>query len=360
MRVAQLTPFFPPHLGGVEFHVKELSEELARRGHDVRVVTTDVPGGSAGCSVDVRRLNALPVPYAPLVPRLSSKLRAAVEGFDVVHSHLPPPFFSAKAPDLPHVLTYHCDFELPPKLLGLEVPGALDSAARSVYRGLYGSVVDDSDAVIATTESYAETSPLLSGKGRSVVPNGVDPERFRFSLDKEPRMLFVGRLSASKGVYDLLDAAPRILDETPVEEVRLVGSGEEERSLRRRAETLDGVTLTGPLGFEELAREYERAACTVLPSKSRLEAFGIVQLESMASGTPVLTSDAPGIREVPVEGETGLLFEPGDPGSLAAAADRLFSMDMEAMGRAARDLVEERYTWVSVADRVEQVYRGVT
>lgn len=361
MRVAQLTPYFPPHLGGVEFHVKELSEELARRGHEVRVVTTDVPGGGCGCSVDVERLGAVPLPYAPVVPSLTSKLREATRGFDVVHSHLPPPFFSARAPEMPHVATYHCDFELPPKLLGVKVPGPLDSLLSGLYGRLYGPTLRGCDAVVATTESYAETSNLLGGLDYRVIPNGVRPERFRFSLDKEPVMLFVGRLSASKGVDDLLAAAPRILRETPVEEIRIAGDGEEAGALRRGAERreLADVKFLGALEFEELVEEYSSAACTVLPSKSRLEAFGLVQLESMASGTPVIASDTPGVREV-VEGDgTGVLFEPGEPDALAEAAARLLSMDAEEMGRRGRDLVEEKYTWERVGERVERVYYEV-
>lgn len=359
MRVAQLTPYFPPHLGGVEFHVKELAEELAARGHDVEVFTTDVPGGGCGSDVEVTRFSALPLPYAPLVPGLSLRLDRLLDGYDVVHSHLPPPFFTAAAPGENHVATYHCDFEVPETLSRVPVPSPVRGFSESLYDALYGPDVERCDAVIATTESYAETSDVLRDLDYRVVPNGVRPDEFTYSLDKEPYALFVGRLAASKGVTDLVDAAPRMLRETGLEEVRIVGEGEEEKTLRRRAADVHGVRLLGSLPFEELKEQYAGASLVVLPSTSRLEAFGIVQLEAFASGTPVLASDVPGVREVGVEGETSLLFEPGDPESLADAAADLLSRDTEAMGRAARELVEERYTWSGVAERVEAVYRDV-
>lgn len=359
MRVAQLTPYFPPHIGGVEFHVKELSEELAARGHDVEVFTTDVPGGTCDATIPVTRLSAIPVPYAPLVPRLSTRLRDLVDGFDVVHSHLPPPFFTAAAPDTaPHVATYHCDIEIPDTLGGLPVPDTARDLAEDLYDRRYGPDITSLDRVIATTESYATTSPIIRDLDCAVVPNGVRPDEFRFTLDKDPVLLFVGRLASSKGVDDLLDAAPRILADTPIEEIRIVGEGEEERNLKKRARALglDGVTFTGSVPFRKLKQYLAEAACLVLPSTSRLEAFGIVQLEAFASGTPVVASDIPGVREVGIPGETGALFRPGEPDDLAEAVADVLSGDVEEMGRRARNLVEEKYTWGAVADGVEEIY----
>lgn len=366
MRIAQLTPYYPPHTGGVEVYVRELTNMLRDRGHDVSVYTTDV-GTSDDTDRQVKRFRALPLDYAPFVPHLSTKLDRALESVDLVHTHLPPPFFAAAAPDYPHVLTYHCDFVLPSQYHGLPIPSGVAAAAESLYRQRYRDTVESADKVIATTSRYAETSSMLRETSYQVIPAGVDPDQFTPRTEKEPALLFVGRLAASKGLDILLKAAPAILTETPIEEIRIVGDGEDRQRLERKARRLavsswtgssGGVSFLGLVSFDRLKCEYAHARATVLPSTSRLEAFGLVQLESMASGTPVVVSDIPGPNGVPEQGKTGFLFEPGDPKALTEAVDRLCSnTNPTVTARRARQYVEERYSWDQVTDQVEAVYQ---
>jgi glycosyltransferase involved in cell wall biosynthesis len=229
------------------------------------------------------------------------------------------------------------------------------------------------DAVVATTRTYAQTSRALwRREDVDVVPNAVDVARFapgpesaavrrRHELGTRRVALFVGRLTHHKGVEEFIRAARWTGDDVAH---LVVGDGPRRAALEAlaaRVAPARKVVFAGRVDAAELPQYYRTAAVGVLPSTSRLEAFGIAALECMASGRPVVVSDMPGVTEVIEPGATGLLAEPLDPQDLAEKIARLAS-DPElasAMGKAARARVEQRFTLRAVTDEVERVYARV-
>lgn len=371
IRIAQVAPYLHPHVGGVESHVEGVSAELARRGHDVTVLTSRLPGYAAQESLDGYRVVRVPQRVnlftTPVTPSLGRHLDAAAP--QLVHAHSPPPLSSwfaarwCRATRTPLVLTYHCDLEIP-------IPGG--GTIVEVYRRTLGRAsVRAASKVVATTRTYAETSRSLWHRNDvEVVPNAVDPDRFaprgdgarireRHGLGAGPVALFVGRLTHHKGIEEFIRAAAW----TGPDVVHLiVGDGPRRGALEAlaRAVAPDRIVFAGRAPAEDLPEYYRAATVGVLPSTSRLEAFGIAALECMASGRPVVVSDIPGVTEVIESGVSGLLSEPLDPQDLAEKI-RTLALDPElaaSMGKSARGRVLERFTLPRIVDRLEEVYRA--
>jgi glycosyltransferase involved in cell wall biosynthesis len=220
---------------------------------------------------------------------------------------------------------------------------------------MLSKALDRADEIIATTRSYAETSKLLKGREYHVIPNGIDLGEFQDSeVGKEPLIVFLGRLSLSKGV----DVLIRAMREVEVEaRCVIIGDGEEKKRFMKLAKDLEvNVEFTGFLPREEVVNYLKRASLLVLPSVSRLEAFGIVLLEAMACGTPVVASDIPGVRDV--ASEAGLLFPPGDHRKLAEIINELLSDEekIRKLGEKGKRIVREKYSWDVVIGRLIEVY----
>ncbi len=371
MRVVQVCPWFHPHVGGVETHVSGLARELVRRGHDVTVVTSRydraLPEREEWDGVHVVRAKTravwLRTPWAPATKAALAGLEA-----DVVHAHSPPPltsYYAARAcarRGVPLVVTVHCD---------IEVPTLFGPVIESLYRRtLEPATLRRAARLIVTTSTYAATSRAVWRFNPEVVPNAVDLHRYRPEVDggpvrekhrlapNESVVLAVGRMVPHKGMENLIEAAVHVR----YAKFLLVGGGPEIESLRLLAARLgvaDRVVFAGQVPGDVLPAYF--AACDVfaLPSVSRLEAFGIVALEAMATGKPVVVSDIPGVREVITDGTEGLLADPVNPEDLALKIRTLLADDRKRalMGRAGREAVERTYSIQGVVDRIERVYR---
>lgn len=372
MRVALVAPYFHPHVGGVESHVADVARELARRGHAVTVVTSRLAGTAPHerrHGYEVRRVRTRGILFStPIAPGLAAEL-GAIDRLDLIHSHSPPPLASWQAAraagrlGVPHVLTHHCDLEIP-------LPGG--AGLVELYRRTFErATLARTARVVATTRTYAATSRSLWRRPASVIPNPVDPERFtpdadaaeaRERLDLAGRRvaLFVGRLTHHKGVEEFVRAA-----EFTAPDVAHVVVGDGPR--RARLEALARAAPAGKVVFAGAAERRELpglyAACDVfcLPSTSRLEAFGIAALEAMATEKPVVLSNIPGVAELVDDGVNGLLADPVNARDLAAKMHAILD-DAEAaraMGKRGRARVLERFTLRAVVDQLEQVYREV-
>ncbi|MFJ1563702.1 glycosyltransferase family 4 protein [Streptomyces erythrochromogenes] len=372
--VLQITPYYPPHLGGLERVVLHLSRRLAER-HDVRVVTTTLGSGGAPRraredGVTVRRHRATEFAHTAIAPGLLGSLLAAPRGA-VLHAHcahalLPETVaLAARLRRQPFVLHFHLD---------VDASGRLGGLLPAYKKHVFGRVARAAAAVIVLTEQQArfvEEAYRVPPARVHVVPNGVGPEFFRpapapatapvgaataataTAAPRPLRLLYVGRLSAQKNIARLLDAIS--LAESPLR-LRVVGGGELDADLRARAAGLglgERVEFTGPLHDGDLLAAYADADVFVLPSDR--EGMPLAALEAMAAALPVLATDVPGNTEL-LRG-VGLLAAP-DPASLAAAVDRLAS-DPALRGRLAGRSAERarRHTWEEVTRQVEFVYR---
>jgi glycosyltransferase involved in cell wall biosynthesis len=372
MKIAQVTPYFYPHVGGVESHVLTLSERLVKNGHDVTVYTSNYENLKekdmfSGIKI-VRAKQIASIFATPITPKIKKAI--ATEDHDVVHAHTPPPltaYYAAKAVKrtrTPFVVTYHCDLELP-KLIG--------KIATAIYQRTFSRYTfKRADKIIVHTKTYGATSRTLWNFDEAVIPSAVNPQRFSKDLDfsKIEKMhdlsgkkvvLFVGRLVGHKGIDYLIDSATL----TP-KDVRyiIVGSGPYMDKLKKRArakEVEEKVIFTGKVPFDDIPRYFASCDVFVLPSISRLEAFGLVILEAMASSKPVIVSNIPGVTEVVAENVQGLHVEPMNAEDLAEKINTLLSdkQMQKRMGEAGRKKVEDEYTWDKVVGQIEEVYKAV-
>jgi glycosyltransferase involved in cell wall biosynthesis len=318
MRVIMLTTSYPRYDGDVAgVFLQEAVEDLRVRGLDVDVVSParfhdyGIAYGD-GVAGNLRRSPAKGV-FLPLF--LASFARAAREAgaeADLVHAHWLPSGLPALATGRPYVLTMHgTDAELARRLPALFRP-----------------IARRARLVIAVSESVARVARLLGSREMRIVPVGVTIPEETSEPDGPPRLLFVGRLSEEKGVPELLEAARGL-------PLTLVGDGP------LRSSVPEALGFVPPA---ELGKHLDRAAVVVCPS--RREGYGVVARQAMAHGRPVVATAVGGLAEAVVDGETGLLVEPGDVSALRGALERLLAdAPLRArMGAAGRERVRTRYS----------------
>lgn len=381
MRILHLGKYYAPQRGGIERHVQALAEWTAGHGAKVGVLVHQ-PGGrwrtrrETMAGVEVRRVGCIAAPlYTPIGPAFPLELARALDAFrpDILHLHLPNPsalaaLASPPARRLPWLVHWHAD--VPP-----DAPDWRVRAAYRAYRPFERAVLARAAAVIATSAAYRDASAALApwrsrtrvialgiadtadgGNGRAPWPDGAD-------TGAGLRLLAVGRLSYYKGFDVLIDALAR----TPRAVLLLIGSGESERALRQRANALgvtDRIAFAGEVDDNTLAGAYAGADALVLPSLDRSEAFGLVLLEAMRAGLPVIASAiaGSGVGHVVVDGETGLLVPAGDAGALAAAIVRLADDAglRRRLGAAGRARFLREFTLERSAAQVLALYRELT
>ena len=357
-------------IGGMQSHTGQLTRVLDACGVAQTVVTAWRPGaarrerlGSRSqvlrLGVPVRRLRQLYAPAAvPLLPRLAAAA-------DLVHVHLGedlavvPLGLLASRGRRPLVLTVHCSLRHT-----LRATGARGLALSTVGAALEALGDRRADAVVVLTRRLADL--LVAGgldPGRvHIIPSGVDLRRFARPLPDpapglpRPRVLFVGRLAAQKGVATLVEAVPLLGSDATVV---LVGDGPQRRALERRARRLAAgrVRFQGFVPHAEVPAWLASADVLVLPSV--YEELGSVLLEGIAAGLPVVASAVGGIPDA--LGDAGRLVPPGDPAALAAAVDELLGDPALAagLGEAARRRAAA-FSWERLTERVLAVYQEVT
>jgi glycosyltransferase involved in cell wall biosynthesis len=370
VRIVQVSPFFYPHTGGVESHVRTLSREFARRGHEVTVITSrfdrSLPTEERFEGYRILRSRSLgPILNTPIDYGTRAKIRRQ-EG-DIFHLHYPPPltsFFATRGlvgRRVPACLTYHCDLDLP------GVTGRI--TARAYQRIFLPPTLRRVDQIIVHTRSYGSTSASLRGRELAVIPSVVDLERFRPGLDPgalrtkldlegKRVVVFTGRLVAHKGVDVLLDALALLPKDVVL---LLIGAGPRLPGLRSRARRLDledRVRFCPNVSDVDLPLYLALGHVFVFPSENRLEGFGLAVAEAMAAGLPVVTADMPGVREVIEPGVEGLLAEPLLADDVAEKVRRLLDDPDLArrMGAAGRLRAEQRYGLATVAGQLLKLY----
>ena len=335
MRVTMVNKYYPPHLGGIEFHMRDLARGLVDAGAEVRALVANEGRDEINEVVDGVAVKRLPRMFAyastPVAPRLRSAIRAEesrTDSPDVLHLHFPYPWgefswLNART-DLPTVMTYHSDIVRQQRLL-------------AAYRPVLNRVLDKVDLIVASSPNMVEHSEFLAPRADKcrVVPFGIDVDRFAETPERvkraqelraehpgKPIVLFVGRLVYYKGVDVLMRAVPDV-DAQFV----LIGSGPMEAELREMAVARgvqDRVTFLPSLPFDELVAWFRAADIFCLPSTARSEAFGLVQIEAHASGTPVVSTDlTTGVPFANLDEVTGLTVPVGDSAALASALARL-------------------------------------
>jgi phosphatidyl-myo-inositol alpha-mannosyltransferase len=362
VKVGLVCPYIYPASGGVAQHVQFLYQGLRQRGHDVRILTAS-HGPQRASEGDIIRLGVgISVPINASVgtltfsPRYLSQIGNMLERerFDVLHFHEPfVPFLSLfllRESTSVNIATFHA-------YAGFSPSYEFGSRALRGYAArLHGRI-----AVSAAARHFIDR--FFPGDYK-VIPNGVDIQRFANAVpiarwqDGTPNVLFVGRHEPRKGLLDLLKAH-RILRKTGSgSRLLIVGSGPQEREARRYVATrgLQEVEFLGRVSDAEKAQLFKTVDVFASPATGG-ESFGIVLLEAMAAGTPIVCSDIHGYKGVVRRDREGLLVPPREPRELAVAIDRLLRDPAlrEQMGAAGQARAEE-FSWPRVTAKVEDYY----
>jgi rhamnosyl/mannosyltransferase len=367
-KVTHISASYPPDTGGIARYVHDLA---AARPPRTCTVVAPAHGRKTQVEVDsgvriirvARQAVVHSEPTGILPMGMALTLRRLSATCDLLHAHLPFPALLGLAPlarrKVPWVVTYHNEIQD-----SMAIPGPV----RAVHDALLCRLLARARAIIVTTASYAQACPSLAAFQHKVrvVPYGLNADAFAASMDhakvtrSDNTLLYVGRLAYYKG----LDVLLRALRQLPGTRLLVVGEGPEGEELRRLSCQLgveEQVEWRGRVADAELPFFYSSVAALVLPSTGLSESFGIVQLEAHACGTPVVSSNLPGVREVNPDGATGLLAEPGDAEDLARKLKVLLG-DAELrhkLGEQAHRYVREQFPVRRMLEGVEGVYREV-
>ncbi len=358
MRIALVCPYAWDAPGGVQVHVRQLARHLERRDHRTLVIAPAFsPEAVASGTVIIGRpvrlhYNGSVAPVSP-DPRAARRISAALRSFapDVVHVHEPfapsTSLYATLASRAPVVGTFHA-YAARSRALA-----ALSPILRLIWNRL--------DVRLAVSRAAASfVSRYFRGAVR-VVPNGVDVELFSraqaASLPPGRPLLFVNRLDSRKGFRVATEAFELLAGRYPDLLLVVAGDGAERALVAGLPDGVKSrVILLGSVPHEELPPYHAAAELFLAPATGR-ESFGIVLVEAMAAGLPVVASHIPGYREVVRDEVEGLLVPPEDAPALAAALGRLLD-DHELAGSlgAAGRVRAERYRWEAVAADVESAY----
>jgi glycosyltransferase involved in cell wall biosynthesis len=376
MRILTTLYYYRPHYSGLTVYTERLARGLAGRGHEVTILTSRydrrLPPLEQRDGVKVRRL---PVAFRlskgvvlPTMPYWGIRL---ARSHDVIHLHVPqldaaPMALAGRMLGRPVVLTYHCDVRLPPSPVNW-LAGKASRLADSI-------TARAANAVVANTRDYAEASPFLRRFLSKLVvipppvevatpgPATVETARTRWGIRPGERLIgMAARLATEKGAEVLAHAMPRVLERFPNARVLYVGQylnvlGEEEyaRKLEPLLRSLgDHWTFLGVLPDDEMAAFYSLCDVTALPSLNSTESFGMVQVESMLAGTPVVASDLPGVREPTRRTGMGRTVPPGDANALAEAIVQVLGARGEFHGD---PRLLGLYSSASVAEEYERLF----
>ncbi|WP_224268032.1 glycosyltransferase [Haloprofundus salinisoli] len=360
--VLQASKFYYPQVGGIEKVVRQLAEGHASSGYSHRVLAagTNLLGQS-------ERVNEIPVhrvgsfgslQSVPLTPLFPAYLRRAARQADIVHYHVPNPVavlsHISAGINVPTVVTYHSDI-------------IRQKTALKLYEPVLRRFLENVDQVVTTSPRLLKHSPFLNDYREKcqVIPlaidvTGIETSKRNNKSTGNPFVLFVGRLSYYKGVQYLVDAAVDV-----DADIGIVGDGDLRAELEARARdrgVTDRLTFFGRVSDEQLAALYRQADVFVLPSVEPSEAFGIVQLEAMARGVPVINTNlSTGVPWVSQDGETGLTVPPRDSDALADAVKRLLADDdlRHCLGQNARKRVESKFTEARMLEQYRRLYQSL-
>lgn len=360
--VIHLGKFYPPHSGGIETHVRDLAVRQARTMSVSAIVANSIYRNESAEieGVKVHRVARMgTVASMPVCPGLNSAIRQCPA--DLVHLHAPNPGAAFAFLKSGHhgkiIVTHHAD-TLNRKFL------------RRLSDPYVHEVMDRASAIIATSSRYLNSSEELElfHKKCRVIPLGIElpleppnsdtPYENLQNSANGPSVLTIGRLVSYKG-FDVLIRAMKRVKGT----MQLIGSGPEEIHLKQLAHS-EGVTEKIKFlgNVVDLQPYFQTASVFVLPSVTRAEAFGIVQVEAMAAGLPVINTNInSGVPEVSVHRETGLTVQPGNVEELADAIQ--FLLDNEELrknlGDAAKNKVYREYSADLMAKKTLDLYRQI-
>ena len=362
MRILQ-TPARLFATGGVESYLRNLSRELVGMGHEVRVIFADTPrDNEVDGRISVKGLRtAVKIANTNITPALP--LALLKEDFDILHTHLPTPWSAdwsaivARFKGRPLVLTYHSE------IVGR---GVARHVATAYNLTALKFLLKNANRIIVTRQCYLSEHLEDQKKKIEVIPIGVNIEVFKpFVTEKKGDIFFLSVLDeyhGFKGLEVLLGALRIAKRDMPELKLIVGGDGSQKDYYKNISKSMGlggNVEFVGSVPPARLSEYYNGCSLFVLPSidPSR-ETFGIVLLEAMACGKPVVATEIAGPAEEIEESGAGLVISPGDKTELAKAMLCILkNQDLARnMGLAGRRLVEKKYNWRRIAEQTVKVY----
>lgn len=364
MHILQIYKDYPPVMGGIEHHLRDLAHGMAARDHRITTLVTSQHGHTSivypgpGQTV-IRAARAAHLASTPLSPAQLAWARALHP--DLIHLQYPYPPGDLAALLVPGA---------PPLVVSYQSDIVRQRLLRHIYAPLQALTLRRATRIIASSPQYLASSPVLQQHTAkiTVVPLGVDTTRFTPDgsvllprMSSELRLLFVGRLRYYKGLHILLAALAQL---PPHITLWLAGGGPEQPRLAAQVEALGlgpRVQFLTDVGDADLPALYRSADVFVFPSHLRAEAFGIALLEALASGLPCISTElGTGTSYVNAHGVTGIVVPPADSAALAAAIAALASDSARrtAMCAAARQRALAMFTRESMIDAIAAVYHA--
>jgi glycosyltransferase involved in cell wall biosynthesis len=376
MKILMALDYYLPHVSGLSLTVERLALGLSDRGHAVTVLThqhrKDLPREEREGPVRVVRAPVLArIGKGLISPAILSAAWRELRAADIFHLHLPlapafPLAFLAQMARVPLIVNYHCDLKLP--------PGPVNRFLEAVARVSQGYALNRAGAILNSTEDYARnTAPLARRLDRFVgvfppvpdpLPSGttVQELRERWRIRAGPVLLFVGRFAAEKGLPDLIAALPEIRKRFPEALLLLAGENREvpgETMGRSLAPLLNdtgsGLVATGFVPDKDMTSLFALADVLVLPSTNSTESFGMIQVEAMLCGLPVVASDLPGVRQPVLATGMGEISPISDPAGLAKQIVRV--LESPGAYRRDREQIRQVFDLEKTFSAYERAYR---
>ena len=361
LRIALVTEYYYPHLGGVCEHVHFFAREARARGHTVDIITSTIPGARPAPHV-VRLGHSRSVYANGSQARITTgiglrrEVRAALRDgtYDVVHVHSPLspvlPVLAIDEADCPVVGTFHTYFD-----------ASLGYALGRLY---FQARLDRLAAAIAVSHSTTVALDRYFSAPWRIIPNGIDTRLFSPDAPRPaamrsdvPTILFLGRFDPRNGLRTMMQAFRHVRGRSRPAQLVVVGDGPLRTYYHALAAGDPDITFVGPV-LDGRPGYYANATVYACPTTKA--SFGITLLESMSCGTPIVCTDIPGFRDVVRHGREALMVPRGSPGAFAdALAAVLDDSSLAArLGDSGRALAQ-RYSWSCVTDRVLEVYAEV-
>jgi phosphatidylinositol alpha-mannosyltransferase len=369
MKIALVSPYDFAYPGGVVNHIISLGSYLAQMGHEVKFIApASSPITTLGDQfIHIGKPRAIPVSGSvarvTISPRLSTRITEMLEKekFDIVHLHEPlmPMLCTTvlRMSRTANVGTFHA------------FNGKGYNIAKPFGPILFKRWFSKLDGHVAVSKPAKEFVNKYFPADYNVIPNGIDTRHFSPNVapidelcDGKLNILFVGRLEKRKGADYLLKAYEQVKRDIPNSRLIIVGPGTKlrdkyEKQVKRRS--LKDVIFVGYTNYEELPRYYKTADVFCAPATG-WESFGIVLLEAMAVGKPIVASNIDGYASILSHGTEGLLVPPKDEKSLAQALTSLLNDEKLRRKMGAKGILKAKeYDWKNVAQRVEALYSKV-
>jgi glycosyltransferase involved in cell wall biosynthesis len=369
LKILQTPARFYPYTGGVENYTYYLSRELVRSGHEVKIICAKEPkdGKSMNNGIKLERLDYIgKIANTNITPALPFHILK--EDFDIIHTHLPTPWSADWSAVFslwkrkPLVLSYHND------IVG---DGVACHIAKGYNLTALKFTLKIANKIIIGHSNYLKFSPYLKKYQEKIViiPVGVDIGRFTPDETETERTIFflslLDEFHKYKGLDYLLEAMELVKKEIPAVKLIVGGGGKLLNYYREKTVSLGlekNVDFAGYIPIESVPEYYRNCSLFVLPSISAShEGFGIVSLEAMACGKPVVTTDIVGTAEDIKKYDSGIVIKPMDTKALADAIISILQDKKEAkrMGTNGRELIEKKYSWVNIAKKIENIYDSI-